>query len=44
LIRILARRLRVEKTCSMRVGDFRIIYEIYTDIQEVWVLKVDFES
>ncbi|MBO8180824.1 MAG: type II toxin-antitoxin system RelE/ParE family toxin [Archaeoglobus sp.] len=30
-----------KNTYSIRVGDFRIIYEIHTGLQEVWVLKVD---
>lgn len=30
-----------EKTYSLRVGKFRIIYEIHADLDEIWVLKVD---
>jgi len=30
-----------ENTYSLRVGDFRIIYEIHLDIREIWVLKID---
>ncbi len=30
-----------ENTYSLRVGDFRIIYEIHLDIREIWILKID---
>ncbi len=30
-----------ENTYSLRVGKFRIIYEIHTDLDEVWILKID---
>lgn len=29
-----------KNTYSLRVGDYRIIYEIHKDIREVWILKV----
>jgi len=29
---------------SMRVGEYRVIYEIHADIGEVWVLKIDKRS
>ena len=28
-------------TYSLRIGEFRVIYEIHAEIQEVWVLKID---
>jgi mRNA-degrading endonuclease RelE of RelBE toxin-antitoxin system len=30
-----------ENTYSLRAGRFRIIYEIHTDLNEIWVLKID---
>jgi len=38
----LGKKLKGRKdTYSLRVGDFRIIYEIHADIQEIWILKID---
>ena len=31
---------RRKNTYSLRVGDYRIIYEIHKDIREIWILKV----
>ena len=30
-----------ENTYSLRVGKFRVIYEIHADLDEIWVLKID---
>jgi len=30
-----------ENTYSLRVGKYRIIYEIHFEINEIWVLKID---
>jgi|Deesub1362A_J573_1020465.scaffolds.fasta_scaffold01960_8 mRNA-degrading endonuclease RelE of RelBE toxin-antitoxin system len=30
-----------ENTYSLRIGKFRIIYEIHVDLGEIWVLKID---
>jgi len=30
-----------ENTYYLRVGKFRVIYEIHADLDEIWVLKVD---
>ena len=38
----LGKKLKVrENTYSLRVGKFRIIYEIHTDLNEIWILKID---
>jgi len=38
----LGKKLKGRKnTYSLRVGNFRIIYEIHSSIQEIWILKVD---
>ncbi len=33
-----------ENTYSIRVGKYRIIYEIHPEIDEIWVLKIDKRS
>ncbi len=33
-----------ENTYSLRVGKFRIIYEIHADLDEIWILKIDLRS
>jgi len=30
-----------DNTYSLRVGKYRIIYELHTDLDEIWVLKID---
>lgn len=30
-----------ENTYSLRIGKFRIIYEIHVDLGEIWILKID---
>jgi len=33
-----------DNTYSLRVGKYRIIYELHTDLDEIWVLKIDKRS
>ncbi len=33
-----------DNTYSLRVGKYRIIYELHTDLNEIWVLKIDKRS
>ncbi len=38
----LGKKLKGRKnTYSLRVGKFRIIYEIHADLGEIWILKID---